>query len=68
MLKDTFELSRDILNQYPTFFMASFDVDSLFSNIPLDEIINIIEKFCSEIDLLKWNLHSKKKITSVSIF
>ena len=42
MLKDTFELSRDILNQYPTLFMASFDVDSLFSNIPLDETINII--------------------------
>ena len=69
MLKGTFELSRDILNQYPTLFMASFDVDSLFSNIPLDETINIIiEKLFSEIDLLKWNLHSKKKRASVSIF
>ena len=42
MLKDTFEFSRDILNQNPNLFMASFDVDSLFTNIPLDETINII--------------------------
>ena len=42
MLKDTFEFSRDILNQNPNLFMASLDVDSLFTNIPLDETINII--------------------------
>ena len=43
-LKDTFEFSRDILNQNPNLFMASLDVDSLFTNIPLDETINIIIK------------------------
>ena len=48
-LKDTFEFSRDILNQNPNLFMASLDVDSLFTNIPLDETINIIiEKLFSE--------------------
>ena len=48
-LKDTFEFSRDILNQNPKLFMASLDVDSLFTNIPLDETINIIiEKLSSE--------------------
>ena len=47
-LKDTFEFSRDILNQNPNLFMASLDVDSLFTNIPLDETINIIEKLLSE--------------------
>ena len=48
-LKDTFEFSRDILNQNPNLFMASLDVDSLFTNIPLDETINIIiEKLSSE--------------------
>ena len=49
MLKDTFEFSREILNQNPNLFMASLGVDSLFTNIPLDETINIIiEKLFSE--------------------
>ena len=39
MLKDTFEFLRDILNQSPNLFMAILDVDSLFTNIPLDETI-----------------------------
>ena len=43
-LKDTFEFSRDILNQNPNFFMASLDVNSLFTNIALDETIIIIIK------------------------
>ena len=48
-LKDTFEFSCDILNQNLNLFMASLDVDSLFTNIPLDETINIIiEKLFSE--------------------
>ena len=43
------EFSRDILNQNPNLFMASLDDDSLFTNIPLDETINIIiEKSFSE--------------------
>ena len=47
--KNTFEFSRDILNQNSNLFMASLDVDSLFTNIPLDETINIIiEKLFSE--------------------
>ena len=48
-LKDTFEFSRDILNQDSNLSMASFDADSLFTNIPLDDSINIIiEKLFSE--------------------
>ena len=48
-LKDTFEFSRDILNKNPNLFMASLDVDCLFTNIPLDETINIIiEKLFSK--------------------
>ena len=44
-----FEFSRDILNQNPNLFMASLDVDSLFTNIPLDETtIIIIKNFLSE--------------------
>ena len=49
MLRDTFEVSRDIFNKNPNLFMASLDVDSLFTNIHLDETINIIiEKLFSE--------------------
>ena len=48
-LKDKFEFSRDILNQNLNLFMASLDVDSLFTNIPLDDTISIIiEKLFSE--------------------
>ena len=48
-LKDMFEFSRDILHQNPNLFMASLDVDSIFTNIPLEETINIIiEKLFSE--------------------
>ena len=48
-LKGKFEFSCDILNKNPNLFMARLDVDSLFTNIPLDKTINIIiEKLLSE--------------------
>ena len=48
MLKDMFEFSCDILKQNLNLFMASLDVDSLFTNILFDETINITEKLFSE--------------------
>ena len=52
-LKDTLEFSRDTLNQNSNLSMASFDADSLFTNIPLDDSINIIiEKLFSENETL----------------
>ena len=43
--KDSFTFSEDIRKQNVNHFMASFDVDSLFTNIPLNETINIcVEK------------------------
>ena len=48
LLKNMFEFSLDILNQNPNLFMASPDVDSLFTNMLLDETISIIEKLFSE--------------------
>ena len=39
--KDSFEFARVIRNQNPDLFMASFDIDSLFTNVPLDETIDI---------------------------
>ena len=42
--KDSFEFARVIRNQNPDLFMASFDIDSLFTNLPLDETIDISVK------------------------
>ena len=49
-LKDSFEFSKDITNQNSNCFMASLDMDSLFTNVPLDETIKICidELFKSE--------------------
>ena len=49
-LKDSFEFAKDMINQNSNCFMASLDVDSLFTNVPLDEIIKICidELFKSE--------------------
>ena len=40
-VKDSFSFAEKIRNQDQTLFMASLDVDSLFTNIPLDETIDI---------------------------
>jgi hypothetical protein len=40
-VKDTFSFAHDIRSQDSRMWMSSFDVDSLFTNIPLDETINI---------------------------
>ena len=40
-VKDSFQFAEEICEQDPTFCMGSLDVDSLFTNIPLDETIDI---------------------------
>ena len=42
--KDSFEFAKNVRNQNPELFMASFDIDSLFTNVPLDETIDISVK------------------------
>ena len=46
--KDSFSFAAEVRNQNPDLYMASYDVDSLFTNIPLDETIEICVKklFC----------------------
>ena len=39
ILKDSFEFAADIRKQNADLFMASFDIDSLCTNIPLEETI-----------------------------
>ena len=40
-VKDSFSFSKEILDQNPNIFMASFDFQLLFPNISLDETIDI---------------------------
>ena len=40
-VKDSFHFAKEILQQNCHCFMASFGITSLFTNIPLDETINI---------------------------
>ena len=40
-VNDTFSFCKEIVSQDPQLFMASFDIQSLFTNIPLDETIEI---------------------------
>ena len=44
VLKDSFSFSSDIRNQNPDLFMSSFDINSLFANLPLDETIELCIK------------------------
>ena len=41
IVKDTFCFSKEIVEQDSSLVMGILDVDSLFTNIPLDETINI---------------------------
>ena len=41
MVKNSFEFSKEIYEQNSEYFMASLDVESLFTNIALEEIIRI---------------------------
>ena len=40
-VKNSFEFSKEIADQNPGLFMASLDVESLFTNIPLEETISV---------------------------
>ena len=63
-LKDSFEFAKIVCEQDVGLFMASLDVDSLFTNVPLEETINI----CVD-ELFKSNgsIHglNKKQITKM---
>ena len=40
-VKDSFDFAKNTTHQSSKLFMASLDVDSLFTNVPLDETIEI---------------------------
>ena len=57
-IKDSFAFAKEIVDQDSSLFMTSLDVDSLFTNIPLDETINI----CKIYKIYIQNLFSMKVI------
>ena len=63
-LKDSFECAKIVCEQDAGLFMASLDVDSLFTNVPLEETINICvdELFKSDSGIHGLN---KKQITEM---
>ena len=45
-LTDSFEFAKDIINQNSGCLMASLDADSLFTNVPLDELLKFVLMRC----------------------
>ena len=41
MVKGSFAFTEEIVGQDPEFFLGSLDVDSLFTNISLEETLDI---------------------------
>ena len=53
-VKDSFSFAKEIVEQDSNFYMGSLDVDSLFTNIPLEETINICtELICDQNDSIE---------------
>ena len=48
---DSFHFTEEISKEDPNFFMASLDVDSLFTNIPLEQTVDIcIDSLCKDVE------------------
>ena len=68
-LNDSLEFAKDIINQNSSCFMASLDVDSLFTNVPLDKTIKICidELFKSEMTVSGLNKKEMFEMLSVTL-
>ena len=51
---DSFAFSEEIVHQDSKLFMGTFDVDSLFTNIPLTDTIKVCTNLlCNNVDVIK---------------
>ena len=66
-LKDLFEFAKDITNQNSNCFMASLDVDSLFTNVLLDETIKICIDELFKSDMTVSCLNKKEMFEMLSL-
>ena len=67
-VNDSFSLAEDIMDHDATLHMTSFDITSLFTNIPLDETINIcVDKMYQNKRKIKGLLkHQCKKLLTLT--
>ena len=67
-VKDSFSFAKEIAEQDSSFHVGSLDVDSLFTNIPLEEIVNICtESIYDQNDIVEGlNKSEFKKLLSLS--
>ena len=63
--KDSFEFAKDITNQNSNCFMASLDVESLFTNVPLDETVKICIDELFKSDMTVSGLNKKEMFEMV---
>ena len=68
-LNDSLEFAKDIINQNSSCFMASLDVDSLSTNVPLDKTLKICidELFKSEMTVSGLNKKEMFEMLSVTL-
>ena len=63
MVEDSFEFASDITNQSLNCFMASLDVNSLFTNVPLDnKTIKICIGELFKFEIIFYDLNKKEKV------
>ena len=67
-VKDSFHFSSEILEQNSSLYMGSLDVDSLFTNIPLEETIDIcVNGLFKDVDTFKgFSKNEFKKLLSLA--
>ena len=66
-IKDSFEFAKNITDQNAELYMASLDVDSLFTNVPLDETINICVNELFQTQTSYFNLNRKQIFEMLSL-
>ena len=65
VVRDSFYFMDDLIKQNPELFMTTYDVQSLFTNIPLNETINICANLLYPKKSMKVKGQHKKKIISL---
>ena len=58
-IKDSFSFAKEVVEFYASLFMASFDIKSLFTNIPLTETLNLCVQNLFQKSNTCWQFDSK---------
>ena len=66
-IRNSFEFANDIIQQNSGLFMASVDIDSHFTNISLDETINISKELLFQKNSMVSGLNNKQMFEMLSI-